>query len=128
MGSSPVSIPENITAVTVKPAAPNAAWGSPNNGWKVTLTNGRGNRYTVPFYTGLGLTGEPSAADVIQCLVSDAAGYRDAGTFEAWAGEYGYDTDSRAAHKTWKACRRISDRLDTFLTPEEFTAVQESDY
>jgi hypothetical protein len=120
-------IPENITA-TVKPGPPNEQWGTPNNGWRVTLRNGRGGRYTVPFYTGLGLTGEPTAADVIQCLVSDAAGYRDTGDFQEWCSDYGMDTDSRAAHKTWKACRRISERLHTFLTPEEFSDIQESEH
>jgi len=118
---------ENITA-TAKRMAPNAEWDTPNNGWKVTLRNGRGNSYTVSFYKGVGLPDTPpTALEVLECLVSDAAGYRDATGFEDWAENYGYDTDSRAAEKTYKACKRIADRLGTFLTAEEWNAALELD-
>lgn len=44
-------------------------------------------------------------------FVSDAA----AGTesFEDFAGNYGYDPDSRAAHATWTACQKAARRLAT---------------
>lgn len=115
---------ENITA-TVKPGPANADWGTPNNGWRVTLKNGRGNSWIVPFYMGLGLKGEPKALEVLESLVRDASSYRDARSFEEWAGDLGYDTDSRSAHKTYMACKRISDKLESFLTNEEFAAALE---
>jgi len=42
---------------------------------------------------------QPSAASVLLCLQT-----RSPGTFEEFCGEYGYDTDSRRAEKTWLAC------------------------
>lgn len=108
---------------TAKPGPPNEEWNTPNNGWRVTLKNKRGQKMTVPFYMGIGLHGAPTAAEVLESLVSDALGYRNARSFEEWAGDYGYDTDSRAAYRTFEACRRISERLDKFLTPEEFEAL-----
>jgi hypothetical protein len=115
-------------SATAKPGPENTEWGSPNNGWKVTLKNARGNSYTVPFYKGIGLPNTPpTAAEVLECLIDDANGYRNARSFEEWAGEYGYDTDSRAAYRTFEACRRVSERLDKFLTPEEFEALAYGD-
>ena len=40
------------------------------NGWKVTLRY-QGRCLTVPFWTGVALS-EPTAADVLECLASDA--------------------------------------------------------
>lgn len=120
--AKPVSVYDGYSA-TATPGPPNADWNTPNNGWRVTLKNKRGKRMTVPFYMGIGLKGEPSAADVLECLISDAIGYRNAASFEDWASDYGYDPDSRAAEKTYRACGRISDRLEKFLTPEEFEAL-----
>lgn len=45
----------------------------------------------------------PSAADVLSCLVLDA-GALDAGCFEMWADDYGYDKDSRAGEAIYRAC------------------------
>jgi hypothetical protein len=118
-----VSVLDTFTA-TAKRGPENEEWGTPNNGWKVTLKNSRGQRYTVPFFKGIGLPDTPpTAAEVLECLVSDALGYRNARSFDDWAADYGYDTDSRAAYRTFEACRRISERLDKFLTPEEFDAL-----
>lgn len=109
---------------TAKRGPANETWGTPNNGWRVTLKNARGQRYTVPFFKGIGLPDTPpTAAEVLECLISDALGYRNARSFDDWAAEYGYDTDSRAAYRTFEACRRVSERLDKFLTPEEFEAL-----
>jgi len=41
---------------------------------------------------------EPTLYDVLSCLTK-----YDAGTFEDFCRGFGYDTDSRAAHKTYKA-------------------------
>lgn len=116
---------ENITA-KVEYGEHNPEWPD-STPWKVTLKNGRGYTYTVPFYTGSAVKGEPTALEVLWCLARDASSYRDARNFEDWAEEFGYSPDSRAAEKTFKACKRISKRLETFLTAEEFGAVLELD-
>lgn len=41
----------------------------------------------------------PTAYDVLTCLTKT-----DPGTFEEFCSEFGYDTDSRKAEKTYKAC------------------------
>lgn len=49
----------------------------------------------------------PTASDVVQSLMSDtdAANY---GTYEAWAEDAGYDTDSRKGEKIYQQCRNIA--------------------
>lgn len=45
---------------------------------------------------------EPDLPGVLDCLASDSQGYEWAGSFEDWAAEYGYDTDSRKAEATYR--------------------------
>jgi hypothetical protein len=49
----------------------------------------------------------PDPADVIHSLVMDSS-VLDAGGFEGWAGDFGYDTDSRSAEATYRACLEIA--------------------
>lgn len=44
---------------------------------------------------------EPGAVNVLACLAMDSH-VLDAGGFEEWASEYGYETDSRAAEKIYR--------------------------
>lgn len=46
----------------------------------------------------------PDAANVVCCLVTDARYVLDAGGFEQWAVELGFDPDSRKAEAIWKTC------------------------
>lgn len=62
------------------------------------------------FSQGSAHTEDPTLADVLDCLASDASGY-DGQTFENWASDYGYDTDSRKAEKTFRAIKRQSEQL-----------------
>lgn len=84
--------------------------------WTVTLRLGK-RSMTVPFFTGYGLRSRmkdgPSAADVLDCLLSDASSADQ--TFEDWAGDLGYDTDSRKAERTYAAVVRQTARLRVFL-------------
>lgn len=45
----------------------------------------------------------PDAADVLHSLLLDGSAI-DAGGFEDWAGDYGYDEDSRKAEKMYREC------------------------
>lgn len=57
--------------------------------------------------TGIGYASRKHVAleprDVLYSLVMDAD-VIDAGTFEEWASNYGYDTDSRKAESIYRAC------------------------
>lgn len=82
--------------------------------WSVTLRRGR-RQLTVPFYTGPAITGEPSAEDVLDCLLSDASSVESARDFEDWCSNLDYDSDSRKDEKIYKACERIREKLQRFL-------------
>lgn len=85
--------------------------------WKCVFritTNGRASRLTTYFSMGSAHNGKaPNAAEVLDCLASDASGAT--GSFEDWCSDYGYDTDSRKAEKTYKIIQRQSGKLRAFL-------------
>jgi hypothetical protein len=56
----------------------------------------------------------PKDADVMHSLSLDAS-VLDAGTFESWASELGWDTDSRAAEATYRACLDIALKLRSMI-------------
>jgi hypothetical protein len=88
--------------------------------WKCALRSGN-KRMTVYFSMGYGHNGKaPKVADVLDCLSSDASGIENARSFEDWCSEYGYDTDSRKAEKTFKTCEHQAKRLSNFLGSDAF--------
>jgi hypothetical protein len=68
----------------------------PWNG-KLTIDQLAANKQTVP--------DEPTLADVMCSLVWDAQSVADGQTFEDFADELGYDTDSRDAERIYNGCR-----------------------
>lgn len=56
----------------------------------------------------------PSMADVLHCLLMDAE-VIDAGSFEEWAENFGYDTDSRKAEGIYRACLDTGLKLRSML-------------
>ena len=100
-------------------------WKRTAHPWTVTLRY-HGRRLTVPFFMGSALDHEPTAADVLSCLLSDATSFENAGSFEEWAREYGFDTDSRKAERIYrelenlapKVRRLLGDDFDTFARAE----------
>lgn len=42
--------------------------------------------------------------DALWCIATDCQSVMNCGSFEEWAGEFGYDTDSRQAEKTYNEC------------------------
>lgn len=95
-------------------ANPNMEGSNNRNNYKCVLRMGR-RQMTTPFSTGRGWTHEPDAADVLDCLASDSASIENARSFEEWASEYGYDTDSRKAEKAFKTCEQQAKKLQQFL-------------
>jgi hypothetical protein len=62
----------------------------------------------------------PSLIEVLDCLAMDANGIENASSFEDWCGEYGYDTDSRKAEKTYRICARQVEKLRAMLGREAY--------
>lgn len=96
--------------------------------WTVTLRYGR-RRMSVPFFQGRAHTSEPTAADVLGCLLSDASCYDNARDLADFCADFGYDEDSRKAKTTYRACGRISKRLRQFLGDDfdAFSSMDEDD-
>lgn len=59
----------------------------------------------------------PSIADVLHSLLMDAEAI-DAGSFEEWAGDLGYDTDSRKAEGIYRECLETGLKLRAMLGDE----------
>jgi hypothetical protein len=70
---------------------------------------------TVYFSQGYAHKKNPTLAEVLDCLASDASGVDNARSFEDWASEYGYDTNSRKAEKTYRICQVQAEDLRNLL-------------
>ena len=60
-----------------------------------------------PWRQGTGVTKDPDPAEVLAHVAEDYEGTQGR-TFEEWASEYGYDSDSRAAEKVFQSCIRLA--------------------
>ena len=67
----------------------------------------------------------PDPCDVLSSLALDAS-ILDAGSFEDWASEFGYDPDSRKAEATYRACLEIALKLRQGLGDEGLRKLQEA--
>lgn len=67
----------------------------------------------------------PSIVDVLWSLSSDA-GVLNAGGFDDWAADYDYDTDSRQAEATYRACLEIALKLRAALGHDGMTALADA--
>lgn len=67
---------------------------------------------------------KPTLDDVMYCLVSDSDALQY-DTFEEWAGDTGYDSDSRKAEEIYNACRKIGSELKKAFGVDGLTKLQE---
>lgn len=104
------------------------------NKWSVSfIDNTTHSAVGFDYYTGTGLQHQgkpvpPCAADVLYCLLNDRSAVGQ--TFEQWASDYGYDTDSRAAERIYNACIVNANKLDSIFSggQQEELAVLLEDY
>ena len=64
----------------------------------------------------------PPAAGVLYSLILDSSAVGQ--SFESWASDYGYDTDSRKAEEIYRACQRNTDKLQRILTRADLEALE----
>lgn len=76
--------------------------------------------FTLYFSQGGAHTQAPTVTDVLSCIAEDAASYENAGSFEDWAQEFGWDTDSRKAEKCYRATKRQSEQLKRALGADNY--------
>ncbi len=62
----------------------------------------------------------PTSYDILSCLTK-----YNPGTFENFCGDYGYDTDSRKAEKTYKAVVKEYEGLSKVFTTRQLEEMQE---
>jgi hypothetical protein len=117
-GTFPDAVPA-LVITGVKPHQPDAEQlfkDYPNLrqwGWVVELRY-QGRRMEIPFWQGLGHEKPPTLADVITCLAFDAQS-ASGQTFETWAEDLGYDTDSRKALHIFEEVRDQAARFQQLL-------------
>ena len=75
---------------------------------------------TVYFSQGSAHKKPPTLAEVLDCLASDASGVDNAQSFEDWASEYGYNTDSRKAERTYNICVQQARELKALLGQDAY--------
>lgn len=68
---------------------------------------------------------KPGDVDVMWSLCQDAS-VLDAGGFEEWASDYGYDTDSRKAEAIYRACLEIALKLRTAIGDDGLALLREA--
>jgi len=87
-------------------------WARSARHYRVTLRRGR-RQFTTFFSQGSAHLSDPTAGDVLGCLLSDASGAED--SFEDWCAEFDYSTDSIRARSTYAVIRQQTRRLKQFL-------------
>jgi hypothetical protein len=65
----------------------------------------------------------PKIEDVLDSLTLDASCYENARNFEDFCSEFGYDTDSRKAEGTYKACGEIAKELRHLIGRDGYDAL-----
>lgn len=85
----------------------------PAHSWNVTLIH-EGEHLVTDFFGGALVMG-PTAAGVLYCLLSDTASVDNARSFEEWANDLGYDTDSRKAEALFRSCEEQAVEVHDFL-------------
>lgn len=63
---------------------------------------------------------KPTSYDILSCLTK-----YDPGTFEDFCGEFGYDTDSRKAYKTYEAVKNEWQNIAMLFTESELEELRE---
>ncbi len=86
----------------------------PMNDWTVVL-HLEGRRLPISWWTGRGLSGTPTARDVLARLLSDAADVETGGTFEGWCARHALDTDERHQKERYQTALRQTEKLRAFL-------------
>lgn len=67
----------------------------------------------------------PTVARVLPSLLLDGSAHFDHQSFEDWAGDFGYDPDSRKAEATWKACDETGRKLARAFSASEIEQLRE---
>ena len=98
-------------------------WQKESNDWRITLRY-KGHSMSFDYWQGKGIKNTPTVEGIMENIVSDAS-VNDM-SFEDFCAEFGYDTDSRKAERTYNACikqtkalkRLLGSDFDNFVSAE----------
>ena len=91
--------------------------------YRCVIRRGRG-RMTVNWSQGPAIVSQPTVADVLACVVDDT---RDIDQpFDSWAGDIGFNPDSRKAERIFRACQRQGRALARLFSADEVELMQEA--
>lgn len=94
--------------------------------WRVSYER-IGRRASFDWRAGIGIEGKPDVAEVLGRVADEYHGAKDA-SFEEWAGNFGYDADSRKAESIWRACLDQGEKLHNLgLTDSDIARLAELD-
>ena len=80
-------------------------------------------RYSTRFGASIYMTQkriDPTPYDLLACLTKN-----DPGSFEDFCSEYGYDTDSRSAMRTYNKVKRDWVKVENFFSQDELNELHE---
>lgn len=116
-------ITANVESIPARPDreditdAKEQEWNDSAFHYKVTLRKGP-KRMLVYWSAGSGVPEPPKVDEILDNIAADAASFENARSFEDWAGEYGYDTDSRKAEKIYRTVGDQAKKLKQLLGDE----------
>jgi len=121
---------KNFTIEAEYTGSKKAEWSNNTENWnhhEVTITNTKTNEQTsFDFWASIAnpeLSSEYDILNAFYCFVSDAIS--GSYSFEEFCSEFGYDTDSRKAEKTWKACQESYNNLLNIYNGDIYDLVNE---
>lgn len=105
-------------------------WGAGATHWGVVLrwridrfhADSGVRSHALEYSMGSAHVGGPQLDDILQCLHTDASCASDCGSFESWADDFGYDSDSRKAESIYKACLKTDSDLSELFGAEVYQA------
>ena len=77
-----------------------------------------GKSFSIQYSMGSAHKKSPNIEDVFNCILLDVSALDQ--SFEDWASDFGYDSDSRKAYAIWEACRENAKKLKDFLGNKDF--------
>lgn len=92
-----------------------------HNMFKVTITNESGVSTKFDFYgsyndyiSGITELKDLELLNAFECFINDSISANE--DFEEWCSNFGYDTDSRKAHKIYKECQKSLEKAEKIIS------------
>lgn len=97
-------------------------WDDSASHWAVEIRRGA-EKFSINYSMGSAHKGNPDPLDVVFSLLSDIRDVEDR-EFEDWAGDMGFDPDSRKAERVFEACRETLANMRNLFTDLEMEDLQ----